>query len=364
MALRVGVLGAGAIGGYLGIRLSAAGAAVVLVGRRELVEHRERLHAVTLEGAEIRPSAGLEVTEDPAALAKAEVVLVTVKSLATAEAGETVERHAPADATVVSFQNGLRNAEVLRKVLGARVVAGMVTFNVFREDHGACFRQATRGPLVAGVDEASSRGGRPSAAAAAAGHHAERMRGLAERLAVAGLPLQLHPAIDDVLAGKLLLNLNNGVCAATGLPIVASLRSGDARWCFSRCMLEGLAALRSEGYRPRSVIGLPPAIIARALRLPDAILLRVAKKLVSADPGARSSTLQDLDAGKATEIDELNGAIAALCRAQGRAAPANATIAEIVHSLEGQAPPLPFVTPAELRQRIECARGGRAGTSG
>jgi 2-dehydropantoate 2-reductase len=357
MALRVGVLGAGAIGGYLGIRLSAAGAAVTLVGRRELVEHRERLHAVTLEGAEIRPSAGLEVAEDPAALARAEVVLVTVKSQATAGAAEVLERHAPADATVVSFQNGLRNAEVLRKVLGARVVAGMVTFNVFREDHGARFRHATRGPLVAGVDEAT-RGRRRPAAPSEASPHAERMRALAERLAASGLPLQLHPAIDDVLAGKLLLNLNNGVCAATGLPIAASLRSRDARWCLSRCMLEGLAALRPEGYRPTSVIGLPPAIIARALRLPDAILLRVAKKLLSADPSARSSTLQDLDAGKPTEIDELNGAIAALCRTQGRAAPANATITELVHSLEGRTPPLPFVTPAELRRRIERASLG------
>jgi 2-dehydropantoate 2-reductase len=358
MALRVGVLGAGAIGGYLGIRLSAAGAAVTLVGRRELVALRERLHAVTLEGVEIRPSAGLEVTDDPAALARTDVVLVTVKSLATAGAAETVEQHAPADATVVSFQNGLRNADVLRQTLGARVVAGMVTFKVFREEEGARFRQATRGPLVAGVDESSARRGRPAASATPAGHHAERMRALAERLAASGLPLQLHPAIDDVLAGKLLLNLNNGICAATGLPIAASLRSRDARWCLSRCMLEGLAALRKAGYRPMSVIGLPPAIIARALRLPDAILLRVAKKLVSADPSARSSTLQDLDAGKPTEIDELNGAIATLCRAQGRVAPANATIAELVHALEGHARPLPFVTPAELRRRIERAALG------
>lgn len=360
MTLRVGVLGAGAIGGYLGLRLSAAGVAVVLVGRRELVERRGRLHAVTLEGAEIRPSSGLEVTDDPAALARAEVVLVTVKSLATPEAAEVVRAHAPADATVVSFQNGLRNADVLRRTLGARVVAGMVSFNVFREDDGARFRQATRGPLVAGVDETSARRGRPATADAEPGRHRERMQALAERFAAAGLPLELHAAIDDVLAGKLLLNLNNGVCAATGLPIAASLRSRDARWCLSRCMLEGLAALHTEGYRPTSVIGLPPAIIARALRLPDAILLRVAKKLVSADPGARSSTLQDLDAGKTTEIDELNGAIVGLGRARGRATPANATIAEIVHGLEGRTPPLRFVTPAELRRRIaeRIAAGG------
>jgi 2-dehydropantoate 2-reductase len=343
MTLRVGVFGAGAIGGYLGVRLSAAKARVVLVGRRDLVERRERLHAVALDGTEIRPGAELEVTDDPAALAGTDVVLVTVKSQATAAAGETLSRHVPGDATVVSFQNGLRNATVLREALGARVVAGMVSFNVFREHDGACFRQATRGPLVAGTGQ---------------GPYAERMRRLAERFEAGALPLQLHDAIDDVLAGKLLLNLNNGICAATGLPIAASLRSRDARWCFSRCMLEGLAALRAAGYRPTSVIGLPPGIIARALMLPDAILLRIAKKLVSVDPGARSSTLQDLDAGKPTEIDELNGAIAALAREHRRPSPANDTVTELVHQLEAGVAPLPFVTPAELRQRIATRTAG------
>jgi 2-dehydropantoate 2-reductase len=343
MALRVGVFGAGAIGGYLGVRLSAAGAAVILVGRRDLVECRERLHAVALDGREVQPGAGLEVTDDPAALAHVDVVLVTVKSQATAAAGEALGRHVPADATVVSFQNGLRNAAVLRRALGPRVVAGMVSFNVFREHDGARFRQATRGPLVAGTGQG---------AGASDELHATRMRALAERFEAGALPLRLYDAIDDVLAGKLLLNLNNGICAATGLPIAESLRSRDARWCLSRCMREGLGALRAAGYRPTSVIGLPPGLIARALLLPNAILLRIAKKLVSADPGARSSTLQDLDAGKPTEIDELNGAIAALAREHRRPSPANDTVTELVHQLEGGVTPLPFVTPAELRQRI------------
>lgn len=321
------------------MRLSAAGASVILVGRRSLVQLRPRLHAVTLDGALVQPDATLEVAEAPDALAQSDVVLVTVKSRDTAEAGAVLARHAPEDATVVSFQNGLANAPTLREQLGGRVVAGMVSFNVCREDDGARLRQLTRGPLVAGPGQ---------------GLHAGRMRALAELFDAGGLPLRLHDTITDVLAGKLLLNLNNGICAATGLPILDSLRSSDARWCLSHCMLEGLAALRAAGHRPATVLGLPPSIIARALRLPNAILLRVAGRLVSADPDARSSTLQDLDAGKPTEIDELNGAIVELARAHGRPAPANATVTELVHALEGHAAPLPFVTPAELRQRIQA----------
>ncbi|MCX4247488.1 2-dehydropantoate 2-reductase [Paraliomyxa miuraensis] len=337
MALRVGVLGAGAIGGYLGVRLSASGASVVLVGRRSLIDRRERLHAVGLDGTVVHPDPTLEVAEDPRALSDADVVLVTVKSRDTADAGRVLAEHASQDATVVSFQNGLANAPTLREPLGSRVVAGMVSFNVRREDEGARLRQLTRGPLVAGPGQ---------------GLHAGRVHALAELLEAGGLPLQLHDAIGDVLAGKLLLNLNNGICAATGLPILDSLRTSDARWCLSRCMLEGLAVLRAAGYRPATVLGLPPSIIARALRLPNAILLRVAGRLVSADPDARSSTLQDLDAGKPTEIDELNGAIVALAREHRLKAPGNEVVTEIVHALEGSPTPLRFVSAAELRRRI------------
>lgn len=335
--LRVGVLGAGAIGGYLGLRLAAGGASVILVGRRSLYEQRKDLTAVDLDGHTIPHGKGVVVTEDPAALSDADLVIVTVKARGNEEAGRLLAAHVPTSATVVSFQNGLHNASTLEQGRGAPVVPGMVSFNVVREHDGAWFRQATKGPLVAGTGE---------------GADASRMRRLGAVAEAGGLALMLREDVRDVLAGKLLLNLNNGICAVTGLPIVASLTSPDARACLSQCMLEGLTTLRAEGYRPASVIGLPPWIIARALRLPNAILLRIAKRLVSADPSARSSTLQDLDAGKPTEIDELNGAIVALGQRQGVPCPANTTVVEIVRELERASSPLPHVDPAELRARI------------
>ncbi len=337
MTLRVGIFGAGAIGGYLGVRLAVAGATVHMVGRRSLVRLRERLWAMALDGTVLRPPAAIEVTEESSGLAAADVVLVTVKSQATAEAGRILAEHLPDSTPVISFQNGLGNAAALREHLGARVVPGMVSFNVFREDEGACFRQATRGPLVCGSQS---------------GRSAEPVLALAEALDRSGFPLKLRDDVTDVLAGKLLLNLNNGICAATGLPIAASLRSRDARWCLSRCMREGHRVLVRAGYRPASVVGLPPSIIARLLPLPNAIVLRVARRLVAVDPGARSSTLQDLDAGKPTEIEHINGAIVTLAEQHGLAAPANEVVVSIVRQLEQSAPPLPFVAADELRRRI------------
>lgn len=340
MTLTIGVLGAGAIGGYLGLRLAQAGAAVTLVGRASLVAQAERLRAVTLDGALVEP-AELRVTDRHDALADCELVLVTVKARGNEEAGRVLAEHAGPEATVVSFQNGLDAAAVLEAGRGRPVIAGMVSFNVVREADGARFVQATRGPLVCGPGRDGDRS------------RIDRLRALAER---AQLPLLVRDDITDVLAGKLLLNLNNGICAVTGLPIVASLQDADARWCLSQCMLEGLTVLRAAGYRPANVLGLPPSIIARALRLPTWLLMRVAKKMVAADPSARSSTLQDLDAGKPTEIDALNGAVVALARAHGLAANANAVIVEHVRRLERSARPLPHLDPVALREQIAQQR--------
>src|SRR5690606_32298102 len=124
-----------------------------------------------------------------------------------------------------------------------------------------------------------------------------------------GERLELRRDIEAVMAGKLLLNLNNGICAATGLGVADSLADADARWCFSRCIREALSVMRRAGITPARVAPLPASWIAWALLLPDALVMPIARRMVGVLPSARSSTLQDLDRGRPTEIDELNGTV-------------------------------------------------------
>jgi len=262
------------------------------------------------------------------------------------QAGVTVEDYVhflvedDETAVVSVFVEGFRNPARLREVLQQTVVPGMVSFNVLREGAGG-FRQATSGPIVTGPGE---------------GPAAARMKELAAAFVRAGEKFELRKRVGDVMCGKLLLNLINGVCAVTGMTIAEAVRSRVVRWSFAQLMREGLKVMHAAGLRPATVIGMPPGAIARLLALPDAIVLRVAKKLVSIDPRAKSSTLQDLEAGKATEIDDLSGEIVRLAAKSGKSAPKNRIIVDVVHSLEIAAPPLPFLTPAELRDRIAAAR--------
>lgn len=336
--MNVGVWGAGAVGGYLGIRLSAAGVPVTMVARAAMVEQADALVAYDLSGRIHRPRADLRVTEDPTALADADVCLVTVKSRDTVQTGKTLSRVLPPRTLVISFQNGLRNAERLRTALRNPVLGGMVGFNVIRD--GPRFVQATRAPLVTGPAPAK---------------HAPVLEALVASMREAGLPVQVRADIDAVLAGKLLLNLNNAVCAVTGASIAQSLRDRRLRWCFARLMREGWAVMRAAGIRPANVVGLPPWLIARVLAWPDAIVLRVVRRLVAIDPRARSSTLVDLEAGKPTEIDDLSGEIVRLGERVGHPAPANRVVVEAVHALEASGPPPRFWTPDALRDAIARA---------
>ncbi len=344
--MEIGVLGAGAIGLYLGVTLSGAGARIRMVDRRDLSGMRGAFEAVGLDGRVRRPGPDLRISMDVEDLRSVSLCLVAVKSESTEAAARSLAPVIGPGASVISFQNGLHNAARLREHIRGDVVPGVVGFNVVRD--AATVRQLTRGALFVGPGQGAT---------------PRRLGELKRRLGVSGLALRIRTNMEDVMAGKLLMNLSNGVCGATGLSIPDLLRSRDARWCFARCIDEGLTVLRAAGFKPARAVALPPALVVRALSLPDAILSPMARVLASAKEGARSSTLQDLDAGRTTEITALCGEIVGLARPQGRRTPANKVVLEVVQGHERVVrggDPIRFVSPRELRDRIEARARGPA----
>lgn len=335
--MRIAVFGAGSIGAYVGGALLAAGADVVLVGRARMrariAAHGLSLsdlhgHAVTLAAADV------PYTEDSAALADADLVLVTVKSADTAAAAQAIRAHARPDALVVSLQNGVGNAAVLRDRLpGARVLAAMVPFNVVQMPDGRLHR-GTAGELMI---EAS-----PLVAP------------WLPRFAAAHLPLVEQADFDAVQWGKLLVNLNNSVNALCGIPLKAELSQRPYRRCLALLIDEGRRVLKAAGIRPAKVIRVGPALLPTLLRLPDAVFARVAAAMLRIDPEARSSMWEDLQAGRATEVHYLNGAIVKLAELMGVAAPVNARMVALVS--EAEAGTLPALSGAEMLRLLSAAR--------
>jgi len=335
--MQIGIFGAGAIGSFLGTRLSASGQAVRLLARANVVEVADELRATDRGGTTVHAK-NLTASEDPEVLRGVDICLVTVKSQDTPEVARALAELLGPEALVVSFQNGLDNARRLGAAVSGTAVQGIVTYNVYRET-AAETRQATSGKLVVGKA--------PGARA--------KLTFLVDALRQAGETVEVAEDIDGEVAGKLLINLNNGVCAATGLRIADSLGNRKARWCFAECIAEGSRVFARAGIRPISPFALPLPIIARTLKLPNAVVMRVARGLASVAPTAKSSTLQDLERGRTTEIADLNGAIVRLAGDHNVPCPANRTVVDAVRAHEASVLenlPIHFVKPAALKARI------------
>ena len=309
------VMGAGAIGCYLGGCLQSAGAPVVFVGRPRVLDELRRhgLRLTDLDGGDRRiAAADLDLHEAvPGHLQPAWVVLA-VKSAATAGAARELAAMLAPGTPIVSMQNGVSNVDAARAAGPALdVVAGMVPFNVARLGPGH-FHRGTAGAVAAQVHPVL-----------------KNWTTVFER---GGLALELHPDLRAIQWAKLLLNLNNPVNALSGLPLRAELQDRDFRRCLAALQQEGLAALAAAGIAPAQLSPLPARWLPAVLRLPTPIFKRIAARMLRIDEKARSSMAEDFAVGRPTEIDALCGEVVRLAERHGLEAPVNRKMIERVEA--------------------------------
>ncbi|WP_144224500.1 2-dehydropantoate 2-reductase [Mesorhizobium amorphae] len=329
------VAGAGSIGCYAGGCLALAGRKVTLLVRPRIEQAllRGGLRVTDLEKRDRRLSQAAFAVETRAevALNCADIVLVTTKSGATEEIGRQIAAYAPTHAIVVSLQNGIDNAARLAATVdGRRVLAGMVPFNVVQQEGETPFRvhRASEGTVLI-------ESGAP---------------GISTLLNVEGFATATHADMRSVQWGKLLFNLNNALVALSDLPLSTEL--ADRRWrlLLARQIDEALTAMKAVGIRPGRVAGPPSALLPTILRLPNFIFLRLARQMLAIDPQARSSMWEDLQQGRRTEIDELQGAILRLAARSGVRAPLVERIAALVREAEERGQGSPKLAASTIEQ--------------
>jgi 2-dehydropantoate 2-reductase len=333
--MKIGVMGAGAIGCWVGGRLVGAGADVVFVGREATKTDVERagLDLVDVGGARLSVEASkLRFETEVSALADCDVVLCCLKSAATADAAEQLDGVLSKDAIVVSMQNGIRAAEDLRRSKRT-VLAGVVGFNVLPKGGGA-FHRLTTGRLFV--------------------EHTSDPRGaeLATLLGSAGFEVEVPPDIRRVQWAKLLVNLNNAISALSGAPTKELVLSAGYRKILASLIDESLSVLRAAKIRPAKIMAIPVTMFPMLLRLPTPIVRAVARSQLRIDPEARSSMWEDLERGRPTEVDFLNGEVVRLAESCGVDAPLNRRIVALVHEAERAGKGSPNLPAGALAARI------------
>lgn len=304
-AVRVAVMGAGAVGCFYGGMLARAGHAVTLIGRPQHVD-AVNANGLTFEMQGRREQVAVTASTEASAVQGAGLVLFCVKSTATDEAARAIAPHLSPDAVVLALQNGVDNVERLRAAVRVPVIPAVVYVGCAMAGPGHV-KHNGRGDLVIGSDEAGA-----SAALQA------RIAETAEALNAAGIPVRVSDNVMGELWVKLAIN-----CAYNALSAITRGRYG-------------FLASRPEALRlQRDVIGEILAVAAaRGVRLPDDALLETVYGVAAAMPGQTSSTEQDIARGQKTEIDHLNGYVARLGEALGVPTPVNRTLHALVKVLE------------------------------
>ena len=351
------ILGAGSIGCYTGGWLASNGHRVLLIGRARILSTLEKqglelesvdaktthLNVVNPKSGDVEKSNELAVgsvaiSESADDLSKCQNILVAVKSAGSDEAANQIQKFAARGSAVVSLQNGLGAARILKESLPDHLVfAGMVTYNVVRQ--GNHFRQSTSGPISIEL---------PRDAAMA-----QIARGIADDLNASGIETFLRSDIENVQWSKLLLNLNNGINALAGIPIRQMLSDRNYRRIIAACMQEALGIYRAAGIKMVRLGKIIPGIAPTVLKLPDFLFFRVASTMINIDPTAMTSLAQDLIAARTTEIDFLNGEIVRLARSKGLRAPINSSIVQLVKDAEESGQGSPALSAEELKSRLE-----------
>ena len=378
--MRVGVLGAGAVGAYVGCLIHARcpDAEVVLVGRRALDERSANGVALETVGRShprvVISRDHLRVTRDVAALAGCDVVLVAVKSTATADAAAQLARCSlPPDVVILSLQNGVGNASIIADALArdhpsATILPCVVNMNVVWEGYAdedarvMTLRRCTPPKWAMPCVSVAA----PSAAYPDDDVERRRTRDAAVRATVATLRARgamrvaLDSKVREALHSKLLVNLLSPINALARETVPKTLANRAARLCWRALILEALDAYAAAGIRTRAPY---VPILPSLLNLPDRAYAPLERALFPLDPGCKSSMLQDVESGRPTEIETLGAEVVRLAaanatrggRGRGTVAPRNAAVAALVRKVERGEIPGGRVPPEEVLNVIERA---------
>jgi 2-dehydropantoate 2-reductase len=302
--MRIGIVGAGAMGSLFGGRLSQAGYEVLLYDI-----NREHIEAVRRDGLIIEDLASGQtevvhpgVTTSGEDLRGVQILIVFVKSSATEAVARQFSVIAGNQTIAVTMQNGLGNEGILKEHFGPERTAAGVTSQGATYLGPGQIRHAGRGPTHLCMSDRKN----------------ERLEDFVEALNLAGLETDLEKNIDDLVWSKLIINVGiNALTAITGLPNGRLLEFSDSKSLMAELIAEAVMVAKKKG-------------VHLTYSDPLVMVYQVAEKT----GGNRSSMLQDFDRKRQSEIDFINGAIVREAEALGLEVPVNRTVTRLVKILD------------------------------
>ncbi|WP_436348548.1 ketopantoate reductase family protein [Natronorubrum sp. FCH18a] len=300
--MRIGIVGAGAMGGLFGSKLADAGMDVVLIDT-----WNEHVSAINEDGLRVRtPDGDRSVTHptattDPAEVSSVDVVIITVKTDATVDALEAATPIIDAETIVATFQNGFTAHETIPDRIDTGTFVGGTTRHGARVvEPGMIVHDASAETVVGNSDNGGNQ--------------------LAEILTTAGFEMKSTSDIRPYLWDKQFISIGVKPTAALTGHVNGDLVEFDAA-------AEVLEELVSEADRVREAKGIN-AITTNPVAM--------VKAFCRTNPDHVSSALEDVRNHRKTEIEHINGAVARYGEEAGVPTPYNQVVTDLVTAKEHQ----------------------------
>ncbi len=307
--MRVLVIGAGALGGLIGARLSENGAEVAFLEANASRARMLNEQGLFLsEGDKGEHRVRVKVVTSAEGLEPADLVFIAVKSYQTAGAVRAAGRVIGPKTWVLSTQNGLGNVETIAALVGAQRVLSGITFHSIQHTgpNRLCYRMGIR----------------PMQMAPIAGELTDELLDIGRFFTAAGLTTEVLANVDHAVWQKLLHNaVVNPVSALSGMSCNELLEDDELQQLMRALTAEIVAVMKARE--------VPVAEPAEAYQQVVGSLRALGKN--------RPSMWQDLVRGLLTEIDAINGGVVAEAERLGLEAPLNLAMVRLVHSRERQA---------------------------
>ena len=274
--MKIGIVGAGGVGGYYGGQLARVGTEVGFVARGEhLAAIRERGLRVRTPNEDF--TVNVAASDDPAEIGACDAVLFCVKSYDTESAAALLDPLLKAGIGVVSLQNGVDNEEKIAARIGTEHVVGGASFILAHiAEPGVVERTGSVQRIVFGELD---------------GSQTDRSDRLLAACRAAGIDAHLTDDIRRVLWDKYaFLCALAGLTAVTLVPIDELMRVPETRELFRQMVREAVLVAQAEG-----------------VDLGDDIVDEKAEFAAALEPGSFSSLHHDLVSGRRLELDALHG---------------------------------------------------------
>jgi 2-dehydropantoate 2-reductase len=290
-------MAAGAVGGYFGARLAAAGHDVFFIARGAHLEamRKDGLRVESVHGDVHLPKPN--ATDDPKSVGPVDIVLFAVKLWDTEKGAEAARPLIGSNTKVITLQNGVDSYERIAPIVGAAHAVLGVTYVVTVIDRPGVIRQT--GPfhsIICGTSD-----GRPDAS----------LEAFVNQAKADGINITLSGNIErDRWQKFIFLTATSGATTLTRLSIGPILVDPDMRALFRSIMVETLAVGRAKG------VALDPNFVDERLAFAD-------KNLTA---GMKASMANDLDRGNRLELDWLAGQVSRLGKEFKVPTPVNDTV--------------------------------------